>query len=127
MLARIADPAFADGAVLLVELTQADAPEEQVLAWSACCVQCLAWPVLLGYWGGSQFVYIVPGGELEQGLDLARALRLAVLRSSATESLTFQYGAARYRGLDPTGAAFFGAFEAALADLRPMQAVRSDA
>lgn len=126
MLSRMAEPAFADGAVLLVELADADAAEDQILAFSSCCVDCLAFPVLLGYWGGSQFVYLLPRGGVDQAIDLARALRLAVLRSSATDSIVFNYGAAAYRDLDPTGTAFFGAFEAALADLRPMQAVRAD-
>jgi hypothetical protein len=121
LLERLHGPGFGDAGILLVELAEPDPEPARVTAFSALCADCLEFPVLLGYWGGGQFVYVIPGAGREQALAVARTLRRGVLRDHASPPLAFRFGADAYSGLGPTAGAFFDAFEAALVGLQSMQ------
>lgn len=126
LLKRVREAEFANGVLLLVELSDHNADKDRVRRFSELLATKVDRGMLLGYWGGSQFVFVMPQVGPARALVMAREIGKEVerlTREQPATGLTFSYGIAGYQNNDHNGQAFYKAFELAFGNLRPMKDV----
>ncbi len=128
LLARLTKLERPEGVLVLVELAEYDPNEARVRQLSDLCETCAkasgsAW--LIGYWGGSQFVHVLPGGHANDALNLVRALSSEVILAQAAlaDPLTFNFGIASNDRISGDGQGFYVAFERAFSEMQSMDAL----
>lgn len=129
LLERLQDPDFVSGVILLVELAEANAGERKVRRFSELIATKVDRAMLLGYWGGSQFVFVMPNVGPARALVIAREIGKEaerIGRETPHAAVPFNYGIASYQENGPDSAAFHMAFELAFGNLRPMKDVIAD-
>jgi hypothetical protein len=127
LLSRIKKPPFVNAVLMLVELSEFNAPDTRVKAFSEVLASKVDPEIALGYWGGSQFVIAIPEGIAARALALAREVAVQVdriARDTGSQPLVFHYGISTYEGNDETAQAFYQAFELAFGNLAPMEELR---
>jgi len=124
LVARIKHAVFSSACLMLVELAEYNAPEARVKSFSELLAGKAERSMALGYWGGSQFVFVMPSGSAAGATALAGEIAKDIERmgeANGARPLVFHYGVAQYSdGEDPVEA-FYKAFELAFANLRPME------
>jgi len=127
LVERVKQPAFAAACLMLIELAEYNAAEARVKTFSEVLAGRAERSTALGYWGGSQFVFVMPNGSPARAAALVAEITREVDRLAATgvsAPLTFHYGIAQYSDGDQTAQAFYRAFEVAFANLRPMEEIQ---
>lgn len=125
ILKRVVEPEYASAVLLLVELADLQADEDRVGRFSEM-LAARAERLLFGYWGGSQFVFVLPNASPAKALLLARELGTDAARLGRETkglSLSFSYGIASYVDGDKDSQVFYKAFELAFGNLRPMKEI----
>jgi len=123
LVARVKQPAFASACLMLVELAEYNASEARVKAFSELLATKADRSIALGYWGGSQFVFVMPNFSAARAAAIAKEIAHDAARPAGKDGqpMVFHYGIAHYTDGDATAEAFYKAFELAFANLRPME------
>jgi hypothetical protein len=124
LVARIKQPGFSNACLMLIELAEYNASEGRVKAFSELLAAKAERSAALGYWGGSQFVFVMPNFSAARAAAIAGEIAGEAARAPAgkeAQPLAFHFGIAQYTDGDATAEAFYKAFELAFANLRPME------
>ena len=126
LVKRVRDPDFANGVLLLMEMSESGASAEKLRRFSDLLATKVDRATMLGHWGGAQFVFVMPNVGPARALVIAREIGKEIeraVREGRGEPLNFSYGIAAYQENDQNGQALHKAFELAYGNLRPMRDV----
>ena len=136
LLARVRGADFEDGVLLVVQLADPKSSPDTIRRFSELLATKLDRAMLLGYLGGTQFIFVMPNAGAARALIMAREIAREVereveregqrevqrhVRNSPSVKLNFEYGTAGYSDNDHSAVVFHNAFELALGNLRPMR------
>lgn len=126
LVKRVREPGFENGVLMLVELVDAVADANAVKQFSELLATKVDRAMLLGYWGGARFVFVMPNVGPARALVVAREVGKEVERlgrEAIGPSLVFSYGIAAYQPTEDNAQGFDKAFELASGNMRPMRDV----
>ena len=126
LVKRVRDPEFASGVLLLMELAETGNDAQRLRRFSDLLATKIDRATLLGHWGGSQFVFVLPNVGPARALVVAREIGKEIeraVREGRGDALNFSYGIAAYQDHDQNAQALHKAFELAYGNLRPMRDV----